>query len=90
MSRTEKMVTRTVTTKKLTVMVANLTAKTFTEKEVEIPELVPAKKYEMYINEKVLTPDEKLMLIVKEELHEELYAMSEQDFIKYAHKINKR
>lgn len=90
MARTEKIVTRTVTTKKLTIMVANFTEKTFSEKVVEIPELIPPKKYENYINEKVLANGEKLMQIVKEEVQEDLYAMTEQDFIKYGHKIEKR
>ena len=88
--RTEKTITRTVTNWKITALVCDTEKSTLFDKVVFIPELIPEKKRKDFITEKCLAKNEICVQIKNAELFEELYAMSETDFLKYAHKIDKR
>ena len=88
--RTEKMVTRTVTYYSATVMCVNLTSTTIVNAIVNIPELIPEKKRLDYVNSRLEKDNCKAVQITAIEKVEQLYAMSETEFLEHAHKIDKR
>lgn len=89
--RTEKTITRTVKSWKIRCLVCDTEESRLFEQVVLIPELITEKKRKDFITEKCLPEKSEICVQIKSaELIEELYAMSEIEFLKYAHKIDKR
>lgn len=88
--RTEKMVTRTVTYFKAQIMCVDVIKAAIISKEMTIPELIPEKKRLDYLDKKLSNEGLKAVQITTLEKVEELYGMTETDFLAHAHKLDKR
>ena len=88
--RTEKMVTRTVTYFKAQVMCVDVIKAAIISKEMTIPELIPEKKRLDFLDKKLSNDGLKAVQITALEKVEELYGMTETDFLAHAHKLDKR
>jgi hypothetical protein len=88
--RTEKMVTRTVTYFKAIVMCVDVIKAEIVNKELTIPELIPEKKRLEYLDKKLLNDGLKAVQITSLEQIEELYGMSESEFLEHARRLEKR
>lgn len=88
--RTEKMVTRTVSYYKASVMIVELASATVVTRDFNIPELIPDKKRLDYLDKKLENTGLKAVQIISLEKVEELYGMTETDFLAHAHKLDKR
>ena len=85
-----KMVTRTVTTIKAVVKVANLDTNTIEEVEVIVPEQANEKLFNKVLKEAVNNEHRMLITCLSTESIETLYGMPETDFIKNAVVLPKR
>lgn len=85
------MVTRTIQTTEVTCMCLDVVNGEPIHKSVILPRTYKDDESALKAAASVINTDEiKAVVVVKTEVHETLYGMSEQDFIKYAHVMPKR
>lgn len=80
----EKMVTRTIITRKLNVMVVDTESMSIESKEVIIPDGINPNLLNKYVTDRFLAPTERFVQITSEEVVETLYGMPESTFLRHA------
>lgn len=85
----ERMVTRTISTTKVEVMCLDITTKEVTTQVFKLGTILDNEKKILSNIQKELPTNVKAVAITSVTEHEELYGMSEQEFIEYANILDK-